>query len=764
MSLTGRTFGPYRVIATLGAGAMGKVYSALDTRLDRQVVLKVLSNLSDRNDLRDRFVREARVVANLNHPHICALYDIGHQEGIDFLVLEHLEGQTLASRLAKGRLPVNDIINFSLDISDALREAHSKRFIHRDIKPANIFITISGSVKILDFGLATLAATPRRADNTDSTLELRNEMLVSHSGLIVGTIAYMSPEQVSGEILDPRTDLFSFGVVLYEMTTGVLPFNGKTVPAVFDQILRETPRSVHDFNSEVPPALVQIIRKALEKDRAARYQSALEFHADLKMLKQHLESGLGSSVFTHLKQSGPQTAIAVLPFINRTASADNEYFTDGLTEDLINGLARAQGLRVASRTSTFAFKGKDLDVREIGRKLNVDCVLEGSVRKSGRRLRITVQLINVVDGYELWSERYDLETEDEFTVQDQITEAIVTKLKIRFRDNAALTTKRHTQSHEAYHLYLKARYYWNKMTEDGYRKGFAYAEQAIANDPNYALAYAGLADAYSFLGINGVAAPAFVFPKATWASKKALELDSSLAEAHASLALSKFWHEWDWAGADAEFQQALELNPNYVDVHGTYAWFLTLMGRHQEALAFARRGQQLDPLSLTMNVFAAWMLAYTGEVDAALEEIGKVFEMDMNFSHAYLMKGETLLRLERYDDAVKSLEKAVAIGGQSNIVEAMLGHAYGIAGDRAKGMAILSELKQRSEREFVGPLHIALVHLGLDERDQAIQYIEKAYAERDAYIVFLNRHPIYNRLRSDQRFQAILEKLKFPSP
>src|SRR5262249_42331750 len=421
-------------------------------------------------------------------------------------------------------------------------------------------------------------------------------------------------------------------------------------------------------------------------------------------------------------------------------------------------------LRVASRTSTFAFKGRDLDVREIGRKLNVDCVLEGSVRKSGKRQRITVKLVNVVDGYELWSERDDLETEDEFAVQDQITEAIVSKLKVRFRDNVAHSAKRHTPSHEAYHLYLKARYCWNKMTEDGYRKGFAYAEQAIANDPNYALAYTGLADAYSFLGINGVAPPTIVFPKATWASNRALELDSSLAEAHASLALSKFWHEWDWNSADAEFQQALELNPNYVDVHGTYAWFLTLMGRHQEALAFARRGQQLDPLSLTMNVFAAWMLAYTGEVDAALEEIGKVFEMDMNFSHAYLMKGETLLRLERYDDAVKSLEKAVAIGGQSNIVEAMLGHAYGIAGYRAKGMAIISELKQRSEREFVGPLHIALVHLGLDERDQAIQYIEKAYAERDAYIVFLNRHPIYNRLRSDQRFQAILEKLKFPSP
>jgi serine/threonine protein kinase/Tfp pilus assembly protein PilF len=754
----GKLLGPYQIVSSLGSGATGEVYRAVDTRLDRSVAIKVLTNLAQRPQLRVRFEREARVVSRLIHPNICLLFDIGRQDDLDYLVLEYLEGETLAKRLNSRRLSLDEVVKYSIDIVDALREAHSKGFIHRDIKPANIFITNSGTIKILDFGLATLAIDPQSPQN--NTVEMKNELLISRSGLLVGTVLYMSPEQVSGNTLDSRTDLFSFGIVLYEMVTGILPFNGNGVALVFNEILNCTPKPPDELVHGLPPRLIEIIGKTLEKNRSYRYASASDLRTDLVRLSRDIESGSFHGQLQPLKPSRPPTSMAVLPFLNLSLTQENEYFGDGLAEDLINALARIEDLHVASRTSAFSFKGKNQDTREIGRKLGVDCLVEGSVRKSGERLRITVRLVSVANGYELWSERYDVTIEDEFTVQDQITEAIVNNLKLQLKGGLT-PVKRYTDNHDAYHLYLKGRFYWNKMTEDGYRKGFSYAEQAIAKDPGYALAYAGLADSYSVLGINAVAPAMVVFPKAKAAAMKALELDNSVAEAHMSLALAMFWHDWDWAGAEAEFLQSIELSPRFVDVYGTYAWFLTLTGRPDEAVAVIRRGQDLDPLSLTINVFAAWMLAYANQLEAAIDEINKVLEMDRNFVQAYLMLGETYVRLGKFREAIEANREAVRLGGGS-LAECMLGYSYAVAGQREQACTILTQLIQRAEQAFVGSLLIALVYAGLRETDSAIEWIEKAYRERDGYMVFLNRHPFYDSLRSDPRFQNILQRLNFP--
>jgi TolB-like protein/Flp pilus assembly protein TadD len=589
---------------------------------------------------------------------------------------------------------------------------------------------------------------------------MKNELLISRSGLLVGTVLYMSPEQVSGNTLDSRTDLFSFGIVLYEMVTGILPFNGNGVALVFNEILNCTPKPPDELVHGLPPRLIEIIGKTLEKNRSYRYASASDLRTDLVRLSRDIESGSFQGQLQPLKPSRPPTSMAVLPFLNLSLTQENEYFGDGLAEDLINALARIEDLHVASRTSAFSFKGKNQDTREIGRKLGVDCLVEGSVRKSGERLRITVRLVSVANGYELWSERYDVTIEDEFTVQDQITEAIVNNLKLQLKGGST-PVKRYTDNHDAYHLYLKGRFYWNKMTEDGYRKGFSYAEQAIAKDPGYALAYAGLADSYSVLGINAVAPAMVVFPKAKAAAMKALELDNSVAEAHMSLALAMFWHDWDWAGAEAEFLQSIELSPRFVDVYGTYAWFLTLTGRPDEAVSVIRKGQDLDPLSLTINVFAAWMLAYANQLEAAIDEINKVLEMDRNFVQAYLMLGETYVRLGKFREAIEANREAVRLGGGS-LAECMLGYSYAVAGQREEACTILTQLIQRAEQAFVGSLLIALVYAGLRETDNAIEWIEKAYRERDGYMVFLNRHPFYDSLRSDARFQNILQRLNFP--
>ncbi|MBE3133066.1 MAG: protein kinase, partial [Acidobacteria bacterium] len=631
MTLTsGTRLGPYEIQAAIGAGGMGEVYRARDTRLGRDVAIKVLPlELVKDPAALERFQREARAASTLNHPHICTIYDIGETDpstdstgspqagsgqAAPFIAMELLEGQTLRERLrsADGEsvrsdsvretspLRIAQIVDLGLQLADALEAAHAKGIIHRDIKPANIFLTTRGTAKLVDFGVAKLLSEPHPADTEAPTTA---GGWGTGAGVALGTVDYMSPEQVRGEALDARTDLFSLGVVLYEMATGLAPFRGATSGAVLGEILTKAPTAPVRLNPDVPPDLERIVNKLLEKDRALRYQSAREMFVDLTRLKRERESGRAAAPGVWAPPRIP--SLAVLPFTNLSADKENEYFSDGLAEDIIDALTQVPGLRVMARTSAFAFRGKEADVREIGARLNVETILEGSVRRAGNRIRVTAQLVNASDGYHLWSQRFDREMTDVFAIQDEISQAIVEKLRVRLSANRPLV-KRYTENLAAYDLCLKARYHLLKLTQEGREAGRQYCEQAIALDPDYALAYVVLAESYFWSAYWGSTNPREAFARAKSAALEALRIDDTIADAHSALGTVLGTGEFDWHGAEREFRRALELNPFSAVVRYDYAWcyamwFLLPLGRVEQALTEMRRALELDPLDPFYN-------------------------------------------------------------------------------------------------------------------------------------------------------------------
>jgi eukaryotic-like serine/threonine-protein kinase len=729
----GRTIAHYAIVEKLGEGGMGVVYKARDTHLDRFVALKVLppEKVADAERKR-RFVREAKAASALNHPNIITIHDIDQESGTDFMAMEYVPGQTLSRLIARGLAP-KDAVKYAIQITDALVAAQAAGIIHRDLKPANVMVTEAGLVKVLDFGLAKLTEW----GESEATRTLTAE------GMVVGTCAYMAPEQAEGRAVDARSDLFSFGAVLYEMLSGRRAFAGPSNLATLTAVLHNEPAPL---GGGAPAELERIVMRCLRKNPEEQYASACE-------VKQALEEAALTPA------SLP--SIAVLPFANLSADKENEYFSDGLAEDIIDALTRLPGLRVIARTSAFAFRGKDVDVSEIGAKLKVATILEGSVRKAGSRIRVTAQLIKAADQSHLWSERYDREMTDVFAIQDQISQAIVEKLRVRLEGDRPLV-KRQTENLEAYNLFLRGRHCILRGTQESLAKGKEYLEQAIALDPDYALAYAGMAEFYWMSAFWGLRDPKQFLPKAKSAAVEAASRDDTLAEVHALSGVVRGTVDFDWVGAEQEFRRALELSPASPIIRYKYGFFfLRPMGRLDEALSELRRAVELDPLSATYNICLAYLYYAREQYDLAIAQQRRAMDLDPGWYMPHWLLAIQYGNMGMFEEAIASGQKASELSGRNAPAVGILAWAYGLAGRPSEARALLEQLTTLRRTTYVPPFAMVAVFRGLGEVDQALEWLEKGVEERDLLVVTaLRSEPTYKTsFRGHPRYQALLRKM-----
>ena len=760
---------------------MGDVYLAYDDRLRRRVAIKQLRPGKDADgEQRERLRREAQAVARLSHNAIVQVYDIVTENDLDHVVMEYVEGESLAELLCAGPLPNSRLLRLAREVCAGLVEAHSKGIAHRDLKAENVLVTASGQSKILDFGLAK------------QLWESERDTRLSVAGTIVGTYRAMSPEQALGKDVDHRSDLFSFGVLLYEASTGKTPFHAESSLAILSKVLTQPHVPALDLAPQIGEGFSALIDDLLRKDPQNRPQTAVEVANRLERVAEQLgvSSGAASPYSLSSTSIGSRSdastsgvrafdpyasssshsgiidglrSIAVLPFVNMSSDEENEYFSDGLTEDLSMVLSQLDGLNVASRTSAFAYKGKDMDVQEIGAALGVQSILEGSVRKAGQRIRITARVVNVADGQQVWSERYDRQLEDVFELQDEIAQTIAEQLEVTILGTGEFHAAREAPDVDAYNLYLKGRYHWNRRYGGGLQKGMEFFQQAIQVDPGFALPYSGLADSFAILGFYNYLPPNEAFPKALTAARQALALDETLAEAHASLAWATTFYEWDWKTAERHYQRALKLNPRWATAYSWYSFHLHALGQTEASRRTIEKAHRVEPLAVGISGALSFSMFLHRQYDRGLQVAKDALDIDSEFAAAYPFMAFNHIGQRDWPKAVKVLEKAVVLMGGLSLVKGLLGYSLAKNGEEERARKVLDDLLQTSESAYVSAFFVAAVYMGLGSELDTWEWLEVAYEERNNWLVFIDVLPIFEPLRFQPRYLDLLKKIGLPS-
>ena len=816
---TGQRFGHYEILRQIGVGGMGEVYLAKDEKLGRHVAVKVLNAEFSRHETNvQRFAQEAKAASSLNRPNILVIHEINLTNDANYIVSEYVEGKTLREVISESNLKTSEMLDIVIQIAGALAAAHGANIVHRDIKPENVVVRPDGYVKILDFGLAKLIESKPSLLSADEPTERQNQ---TAQGIIMGTVNYMSPEQAKGEKVDQRTDIFSLGVVIFEMIAGRTPFRGNSMSETFANLINVEPPPLSRYASNVQEELQRIVSKTLKKNKNDRYQTIKDLHSDLKTLRENLEfderlershsseNDLATEVQRHtsrdinvntgenaenytgrIKRRNPfavfalslvlvgavlgagyyyffvnkmppaKRSLAVLPFVNASRDPNAEYLSVGLTESVINNLSQLSSLKVMSRNSAFRFRDDQTDTRNIASQLGVDTLVTGDVQQLGDKFIINVRLIDAADDSQLWGNQYVRTLTDVLAAQNEIAQAVAQNLQLKLTaSDTQLLNKRYTENVEAWELYQRGRLSVFKLTEPEVQKGIDYFRKAIEIDPSYALAYVGLAEAYRSQGLAGEVDPEQSFPRSKAAAQKAVEIDSGLAEAYGALAVTTFWYDWDWPLAEKQNKRALELNPNSAATHLFYAHFLSNMGRHGEAITEIRRARELDPLSSFANALEGQFLLHAGKPDEGLDRLQKTFELDPNFYFPHMFAASIYIEKGMFEQAISEARLASKLAPDQTMSEVYLAYALAKFGKREESLAVLAKLTERAKTTFVPPSHFAMLYNGLGETDKAFEWLEKGFEARDAKMTFLKVEPKWNNLRSDPRFVDLMKRM-----